>query len=116
MMRIKSSIWVSAHIRRCFAAGSFAVVERKGAEEAGAIFIRVDMPGGSSKLFTPAPQSLYASGANERLWQAYKGGALLSSEETRDAIARETRIDSDAWVIAIDDVEGRTFLSEDLLV
>ena len=115
-MRIKSSIWVSAHVRRCFAAGSFAVVERKGAEEAGAIFIRVDLPDRTSKLFTPAPQSLYASGANERLWQAYKDGAVLSVDEAREAIAREMRIDPDVWVLAIDDVEGRSFLPKDLLV
>jgi hypothetical protein len=115
-MRVKSSIWVSAHIRRCFTAGAFAVVERKGAEEAGAIYIRVDLPDRTSKLFMPAPQSLYKSGAAERLWQAYKNGAALNAGEASDALAREARIDPDVWVVAIDDREGRSFLPDDLLV
>jgi hypothetical protein len=116
MMRIKSSIWVAAHIRRCFTAGAFAVVERKGAEEAGAIYVRVDLPDKTSKLFIPAPQSLYESGSHERLWQAYKDGALLNAEAAREAVAREARIDPDIWIIAIDDVDGRSFLADDLLV
>ncbi len=39
-MRLRSDIYVSALLRRVFAKGDFAAVERKGAEEAGAIFIR----------------------------------------------------------------------------
>jgi hypothetical protein len=115
-MRVKSSIWVSAYIRRCFSAGAFAVVERKGAAEAGAIYLRVDLPDRTSKLFIPAPQSLYRSGADERLWQAYKDGAILNAVEAREAVMRETRIDPDVWIVAVEDVEGRSFLAEDLLV
>jgi hypothetical protein len=115
-MRLKSSIWVSAHIRRCELAGSFALIERKGAEEAGAIIIRVDVPDKTSKLFMPAPQAVYESGSAERKWQAYKGGASLTADDARKAIASEVRMDPDVWVLGIEDVEGRSFLPEDLLV
>jgi hypothetical protein len=115
-MRVTSSIWVAAHLRRCFAAGAFALIERKGAEEAGAIYLRADLPDGTSKLFFPAPQSVYEGGSFERKWEAYKNGALLSAAEARAALARETRIDSDAWIIVIEDREGQSFLPKDLLI
>jgi hypothetical protein len=115
-MRVTSSIWVSAHLRRCFASGAFALIERKGAEEAGAIYLRVDLPDGTSKLFCPAPQSAYESGNFERKWEAYKNGAVLGANEARDILARETRIDSDAWIVVIEDREGQSFLPKDLLV
>lgn len=115
-MRVTSSLWVAAHVRRCFAAGAFAVVERKGAEEAGAIFVRVDMPGGSSKLFLPAPMAAYEQGSHERKWEACKGGETFPSAEAAQILARESRMDPDIWIIAIDDREGRCFLPEDLIV
>lgn len=56
-MRLKSEIFVSALIRRVFSAGGFAAVEKKGAEEAGAIFIRQRLRDGRENLYGPAPQS-----------------------------------------------------------
>ena len=41
-MRLKSGIWVSAYVRRCYVEGVFAVIRRRGADEAGAIFIKVN--------------------------------------------------------------------------
>ena len=40
-MRLKSGILVSAYLRRRHSDGTFAVVRRRGAEEAGAIFINL---------------------------------------------------------------------------
>ena len=37
-MRLKSSIWVAAYLRRCQTEGVFGAVRRRGAEEAGAVF------------------------------------------------------------------------------
>lgn len=115
-MRVTSSLWVAAHIRRCFAAGAFAVVERKGADEAGAIYIRVDMDKDSCKLFLPAPMSAYESGANERKFEAYKKSMIISTAEASEKLAHELKTDPDSWVIAIEDREGRVYLTPDLLV
>ena len=40
-MRLKSGIWVAAYLRRCNVEGAFAAVRRRGAEEAGAVFIKI---------------------------------------------------------------------------
>ena len=40
-MRLKSSIWVAAYLRRCQNEGIFGAVRKRGAEEAGAVFVKV---------------------------------------------------------------------------
>ena len=42
LMRLKSGIWVAAYLRRCAVEGVFAAVRRRGAEEAGGIFIKIN--------------------------------------------------------------------------
>ena len=56
-MRLKSGIWVAAYIRRCQVEGAQAVLRRRGAEEAGAVFIKVSKLDGTAEVYGPAPQS-----------------------------------------------------------
>ena len=42
MLRLKSAIFVQALIRRCETAGAAAYLLRRGAEEAGAVFIKLN--------------------------------------------------------------------------
>src|SRR5581483_185988 len=61
-MRLKSNIWVSAYLRRCQTAGVFGAVRRRGAEEAGAVFVKVSLLDGNAMLYVPAPQTSYDDG------------------------------------------------------
>jgi hypothetical protein len=58
-MRLKTAIWVAAYLRRCEIEGVFGVLRRRGAEEAGAVFVRINRLDGTSDLFGPAPQSAF---------------------------------------------------------
>ena len=49
-MRLKSGIWVAAYLRRCNIEGAFAAVRRRGAEEAGAVFININRLDGTATL------------------------------------------------------------------
>jgi hypothetical protein len=40
-MRLKSSIWVAAYLRRCQTEGIFGAVRRRGAEEAAPLSFRL---------------------------------------------------------------------------
>ena len=53
-MRLKSAIWVAAYVRRCNVEGVFAAVRRRGAEEAGAIFIKIARLDGTRYAAGPA--------------------------------------------------------------
>lgn len=108
-MRVVSSFWVGAHVRRCHAAGAYATVARKGATEAGAIFVVVDRLDGTADLYAPAPQALFDTDQPlDRQFEKVLEGA--SSAEVRDRIAREVRFDPDLWVVEIEDRQGRAFL------
>src|SRR5579863_4431246 len=67
-MRLRADIWVSAYLRRCAVEGAVATLRRRGAAEAGAIFVKIDRLDRSAALFAPAPQSELASHGVERLW------------------------------------------------
>ncbi|OYY08655.1 MAG: hypothetical protein B7Y70_11670, partial [Rhizobiales bacterium 35-68-8] len=53
-MRLKSAIFVSAIVRTAQVAGAFAAVRRRGAEEAGAVFVKVATLDGKAALYGPA--------------------------------------------------------------
>jgi hypothetical protein len=109
-MRLKSAIWVAAYIRRCNSEGVFAAVRRRGAEEAGAIFVKLNRLDGSAELFAPAPQSAFdeAHPSDRTFMQMAKEPEPDTKVEER--IARQLRFDSDAWVVEIEDRAGRHFL------
>jgi hypothetical protein len=112
MMRLKSGIWVAAYLRRCQIEGAFAVVRRRGAEEAGAVFIIVNRLDGTATLYGPAPQSAFEeSQPTERFFTAMLGGATPVPETDVEArLAREIRFDPDIWIVEIEDRGGRHFL------
>jgi len=108
-MRLKSAIWVSAYLRRCQSEGAFATLRRRGAEEAGAIFVLVDRRDGRFDLYGPAPQSVFDDERpSDRLFSRLAEGA--TEEAARGRMEQETRFDPDLWLIDIEDREGRSFL------
>lgn len=116
-MRLKSNIWVSAYIRRCEIEGAFAVVRRRGAEEAGAIFVKLNRLDGTGALYGPAPQSAFDTGRpSDRLFVTLAGGGAPVPENDIEArLAREIKFDPDVWIVEVEDRGGRHFL-DDLLV
>jgi hypothetical protein len=111
-MRLKSGIWVAAYVRRCHVEGVFAAVRRHGAEEAGAVFIKINLLDGSGMLYGPAPQSVFE--------EAQPGGRIFTIILGREApvleadiearLAREIRYDTDLWIVEVEDRAGRHFL------
>ncbi len=107
-MRLTSSLFTSALVRRCFVAGAMAAVVRHGSDEAGAVFVTVDRLDGTMDLYGPAPQSLLGSEPGDRLFQRLQGRAPYAEVEQR--LAREYDFDPDIWVVAVEDRAGRCFL------
>lgn len=106
-MRVKSHIFVSSLLRRVFAAGDYATVLRKGAEEAGAIFIRQRSRFGTETLYAPAPQNFFEDeGDTARKFEVRLQDA--EAERIDGALASEIRFDPDCWIIEVevDDCSG----------
>jgi hypothetical protein len=109
-MRLKTSIWVAAYLRRCQTAGVFGAIRRRGAEEAGAVFVKVATMDGNAVLYVPAPQAVYDdSRPIERFFMpAWKEPQTEPSVEER--LVKEIRFDPDAWIVEVEDRTGRHFL------
>lgn len=108
-MRVKSSLWVAAYVRRCYVEGAIATVARKGAEEAGAILIVVDRLDGTSDLYAPAPQTAFdESHPSNRLFRRALDSA--AADAIGESVDREIRFDPDVWIVAVEDRAGRSFL------
>ncbi len=100
-MRLRTDIFVSALMRRVFARGDFAAVEEKGAEEAGAVFVRQVFRDGTESLFAPAPQSFFeVDESGLRLFETRLERA--SADKVAEAIGREKRFDGDLWVVSVE--------------
>jgi hypothetical protein len=110
-MRLKTALWVAAYLRRCQVEGVSAVVRRRGAEEAGAVFVRISRLDGTSELFGPAPQSeVDATQIGGRAFSASIVGQPASDEAVEAYLAREVKFDPDVWIVEVEDRGGRNFL------
>jgi hypothetical protein len=109
-MRLKSGIWVAAYVRRCYVEGVPAVVRRRGAEEAGAIFIKVDRLDGTADLYGPAPQTAFEDNPADRAFCPALKAMPAPDAEADACLARQIRFDPDLWIIETEDRAGRHFL------
>ena len=108
MSRLRSDFWVSAYLRRCSVEGVEAALRKRGAAEAGAVFVKVDRLDGTASLYGPAPQALVEDREEERLF-----GPILvdaAGPEVEERMRREIRFDPDLWLMEIEDRAGRHFL------
>jgi hypothetical protein len=107
-MRIRSDFWVAAYLRRCATAGVAAVLRRRGAAEAGAIFVKIDRLDGSGALYGPAPQSEVES--DERFFARLHAADWIDTASAEERLRREVAFDVDLWIVEIEDRLGRSFL------
>lgn len=110
-MRLKSAIWVSAYVRRLSVEGVPVAVVRRGAEEAGAIFVKINRLDGTADVYAPAPQTAFDEDRpSERIWSRAIGTGPVEEAKAEEYLARQFRFDSDIWVVEVEDRMGRHFL------
>src|SRR4029453_8418407 len=93
--RLRSDFWVAAYLRRCGVEGVDAVLRRRGAAEAGAIFVKLDHLDGTASLFGPAPQAVFEDRAQARLFTTVLSSVMPLDVEER--VKRELNFDPDLW-------------------
>ena len=101
---------MAAYLRRCQTVGVFGAVRRRGAEEAGAVFVKVALLDGNAMLYVPAPQTVYDdSRPVERLFMPISKEPL-PEPSVEERLQKEIRFDPDAWIVETEDRSGRHFL------
>ena len=112
-MRLKSGIWVAAYLRRCRSEGAEAVLRRRGAEEAGAVFIKVARLDGTAEVFAPAPQSVFEEARPaDRVFTPGLKTQPAPEPEAEAYLARQVKFDPDCWIVEVEDRAGRNFLDQ----
>lgn len=109
-MRLKSHIWVAAYLRRCQTENIFGAVRRHGAEEAGAVFVKLALLDGTALLFGPASQSAYDESRPAERMFAQLTPAPVPESVVEERLAKEIRFDPDVWIVEIEDRAGRHYL------
>lgn len=110
-MRVKSGIWVAAYVRRAYVEGAFAVVRRRGADEAGAVFIKIARLDGTAELFGPAPQTAFDEARPaDRAFVSCMKVQPAPEADVEAYLAREIKFDPDVWIVEVEDRAGRSFL------
>ncbi|MBV9517503.1 MAG: DUF1491 family protein [Hyphomicrobiales bacterium] len=109
-MRLRSDMWVSAYLRRCAVEGVTAVLRRRGAAEAGAIFVKVDRLDDTATLYGPAPPTEELPQGVDRLFTRLHGPLTVSPSEIETRLAKERGFDPDIWIVEVEDRDGRSFL------
>ncbi|MTH97282.1 DUF1491 family protein [Roseibium sp. RKSG952] len=99
-MRVTSDFFVSALVRRVFQFGGFAAVSRRGAAEAGAIFVSVDRLDGTYDLYGPAPQAYFVETPDGRLFERVFSQSDRAAIESR--LSSEARMDPDYWLVEVE--------------
>jgi hypothetical protein len=110
-MRLKSGVWALAYVRRCHVEGAFAVIRRRGADDAGAIFIKVNRLDNTADVYGPAPQSAFEDEHPiDRAFTPAMKTMPAPDAEAEAYLARQIRFDPDLWIIETEDRAGRHFL------
>lgn len=109
-MRLRADFWVAAYLRRCNGAGASAVLQRRGDAEAGAIFILIDCLDGGMMLLGPAPHSENSADGIERVFARLHREPVIDAQAANARLAKEIAFDSDLWVVAVEDRQGRSFV------
>lgn len=110
--RLTTSLWVSAHITRCQIAGAGAVISRRGADQSGAVILKM--------CWLSAPPSAPLATALSRatgedgglLWLWLVGPEPAPEAEVDAKLARQASFDPDIWIVEIEDRDGRHFLDD----
>ncbi len=107
--RLKAGIFVRALIRRAEVAGASAYVVRKGSEESGAVFLRINRLDGTSLVLDQARQ-----GEGDLVWVKPLGDAA-ADDRVRIYFEKQMKFDPDLWIVEIEDREGRAFVDEPVI-
>jgi hypothetical protein len=109
VQRLRSDFWVSAYIRRCMMEGAFATLRKRGADEAGAIWIMVERANRDVALYGPAPQSEMNEDVLDRVFAPVFVDIWGERAHVEAKIAREMHFDPDLFIIETEDKDGRIF-------
>ena len=99
--RLRTDVWVMAHIRQCSVDGIPAVVARKGDDRGGTLLLKINRLEHGCLVLSQMRDLDGNLG-----WLAAFDGAPVAEPEADDYIARAVARDPDLWVVEIEERTG----------
>jgi hypothetical protein len=96
--RIRTKLWIDAHVRTCFGADMPAFVVAKGDEDRGGVILKVNRFAAGVLLFE---QSLDFDG--NKVWRRLGAEAGEPEADADERVRKKRSFDPDLWVIEIED-------------
>ena len=106
MTRLTTSILVSSALRRAQVSGILAAVLRQGDEQAGTIFVEVEIDAVKSSLYG---RQVGFDGDYE--WVCLTGEVPVSAADVAERLQKESARDPDCWIICVQDPKGRNIFT-----
>ncbi len=103
-MRLTSVMWLGIFMRQEAARGAYVTVAKKGAQQAGALFVVHNHLDGTMDLYGPAPQSMFDDDVSDRQFEHLLNKASLS--ELDQYLEKQKRFDPDLWIIETESGSG----------
>ena len=107
IIELKSEILINAGIRAAERNYTNAYVTKRGDSEAGAIFVKIDTLDGYAKLFRRNLKYDFINENDVIEWINLYPEKKIQNIEIDKRITKEMEIDSDCWIVEIEDKEGR---------
>ncbi|HWY66423.1 MAG TPA: DUF1491 family protein [Rhizomicrobium sp.] len=107
--RLKAGIFVRALIRRVQVEGASAFVVRSGAEEAGAVILKLSKLDGTSLVLNQARNA-----KGELAWSRPLGD-FVPDARAAEWCDKQVKFDPDVWIVEIEDRKGRAFVDEPIV-
>ncbi len=109
MIRVTTVMWFAAFMRRETARGAFVLAAKKGAQQAGAVFVVHNHLDGTATLYGPAPQAFFdEEDSGERKFE--KALTEKPMSDVDEYLAKQQNFDPDLWIIETESGEGEPSL------
>lgn len=108
--RLRTDLFVAAHIRRCQALGLDAFLRHRGEGESGNLLLKLFRFEQGAMLLEP---SRSITGA--RVWMRITGPAPVADARVEEMIRKRLTSDPDLWVLEVEDRQGVHLLDEPVI-
>ena len=98
-MRLTSSMWFAAFMRKEQQRGSFVAVVKSGSEQAGAIFVVHNHLDGVLDVYSPAPQSMMMERAGRKFECVLKE---VPQSKVDEYLEKQKKFDPDLWIVEVE--------------